>query len=61
MVNLCVYKGEFFLFFGLFGCGKIMSLCMIAGFEQFDDGEFLIGGCDVSGVLLYKRDVNIVF
>jgi len=34
---------------------------MIAGFEQPDEGELLIGGRDVSGVPPYKRDVNTVF
>jgi spermidine/putrescine transport system ATP-binding protein len=34
---------------------------MIAGFEQPDEGEILIGGRDVAGTPPYKRDVNTVF
>ena len=34
---------------------------MIAGFEQPDEGEILIGGVDAVGAPPYKRDVNTVF
>jgi spermidine/putrescine transport system ATP-binding protein len=34
---------------------------MIAGFEQPDEGELLIGGADAVGIPPYKRDVNTVF
>src|SRR4051812_20514255 len=60
-VNLRVHKGEFLSLLGPSGCGKTTSLRMIAGFEQPDEGEPLIGGRDVSGVPPYKRDVNTVF
>src|SRR5437764_713160 len=60
-VNLRVHKGEFLSLLGPSGCGKTTSLRMIAGFEQPDEGELLIGGRDVSGVPPYKRDVNTVF
>ena len=60
-VNLRVHKGEFLSLLGPSGCGKTTSLRMIAGFEQPDEGELLIGGLDVSGVPPYKRDVNTVF
>src|SRR6185437_14277745 len=54
-VNLRVHKGEFLSLLGPSGCGKTTSLRMIAGFEQPDEGELLIG------VPPYKRDVNTVF
>src|SRR4029078_4209165 len=60
-VNLRVHKGEFLSLLGPSGCGKTTSLRMIAGFEQPDDGELLIGGRDVAGTPPYKRDVNTVF
>src|SRR6187397_1426799 len=60
-VSLKVRKGEFLSLLGPSGCGKTTSLRMIAGFEQPDEGELLIGGRDVSGVPPYKRDVNTVF
>jgi spermidine/putrescine transport system ATP-binding protein len=60
-VSLKVRKGEFLSLLGPSGCGKTTSLRMIAGFEQPDEGEILIGGRDAVGVPPYKRDVNTVF
>ena len=60
-VNLRVRKGEFLSLLGPSGCGKTTSLRLIAGFEQPDEGEILIGGNDVAGTPPYKRDVNTVF
>ena len=60
-VNLKVRKGEFLSLLGPSGCGKTTSLRLIAGFEQPDEGELLIGGVDSVGIAPYKRDVNTVF
>ena len=60
-VSLQVHKGEFLSLLGPSGCGKTTSLRMIAGFEQPDEGEILIGGIDAVGTPPYKRDVNTVF
>src|SRR6516165_4857705 len=60
-VNLKVRKGEFLSLLGPSGCGKTTSLRLIAGFEQPDEGEVLIGGRDAVGTPPYKRDVNTVF
>jgi spermidine/putrescine ABC transporter ATP-binding subunit len=60
-VNLRVRKGEFLSLLGPSGCGKTTSLRMIAGFEQPDEGEILIGGRDAVGLPPYKREVNTVF
>jgi spermidine/putrescine ABC transporter ATP-binding subunit len=60
-VNLQVRKGEFLSLLGPSGCGKTTSLRLIAGFEQPDEGEILIGGADAVGIPPYKRDVNTVF
>jgi spermidine/putrescine transport system ATP-binding protein len=60
-VYLKVRKGEFLSLLGPSGCGKTTSLRLIAGFEQPDEGEILIGGVDAVGVPPYKRDVNTVF
>ena len=60
-VSLQVHKGEFLSLLGPSGCGKTTSLRMIAGFEQPDEGELLIGGVDAVGIPPYKRDVNTVF
>ena len=60
-VELKVRKGEFLSLLGPSGCGKTTSLRLIAGFEQPDEGELLIGGMDAIGIPPYKRDVNTVF
>ncbi len=60
-VTLKVRKGEFLSLLGPSGCGKTTSLRLIAGFEQPDEGEILIGGMDVANAPPYKRDVNTVF
>src|SRR5215813_13362117 len=60
-VNLKVHKGEFLSLLGPSGCGKTTSLRLIAGFEQPDEGEVLIGGVDAANAPPYKRDVNTVF
>jgi spermidine/putrescine transport system ATP-binding protein len=56
-----VRKGEFLSLLGPSGCGKTTSLRMIAGFEQPDEGEILIGGVDAVGTPPYRRNVNTVF
>jgi spermidine/putrescine ABC transporter ATP-binding subunit len=60
-VTLKVRKGEFLSLLGPSGCGKTTSLRLIAGFEQPDEGEILIGGADAANAPPYKRDVNTVF
>ncbi len=60
-VSLQVHTGEFLSLLGPSGCGKTTSLRMIAGFEQPDEGEILIGGVDAVGTPPYRRDVNTVF
>jgi spermidine/putrescine ABC transporter ATP-binding subunit len=60
-VSFQVRPGEFLSLLGPSGCGKTTSLRMIAGFEQPDEGEILIGGVDAVGTPPYKRDVNTVF
>jgi len=60
-ITLKVRKGEFLSLLGPSGCGKTTSLRLIAGFEQPDEGEVLIGGMDASDAPPYKRDVNTVF
>jgi spermidine/putrescine transport system ATP-binding protein len=60
-VTLKVRTGEFLSLLGPSGCGKTTSLRLIAGFEQPDEGEILIGGMDASSAPPYKREVNTVF
>src|SRR6266699_82041 len=60
-VSLKVRRGEFLSLLGPSGCGKTTSLRLIAGFEQPDEGEILIGGASAVGAPPYKREVNTVF
>src|SRR5215210_8041930 len=60
-LDLVVYRGEFMSLLGPSGCGKTTTLRLIAGFEQPDEGQVLIGGEDVVGRPPYRRDVNTVF
>jgi ABC-type Fe3+/spermidine/putrescine transport system ATPase subunit len=60
-LDLGVRRGEFLSLLGPSGCGKTTTLRLIAGFEQPDEGEILIGGRDVAGLPPYRRDVNTVF
>ena len=60
-VDLQVHKGEFLSLLGPSGCGKTTSLRLMAGFEQPDEGEILIGGVNAVGIPPYRRDVNTVF
>jgi spermidine/putrescine transport system ATP-binding protein len=60
-VTLKVRSGEFLSLLGPSGCGKTTSLRLIAGFEQPDEGEILIGGMDAVNSPPYTRDVNTVF
>ena len=43
------------------GSGKTTTLRLIAGFEQPDAGQILLGGEDVARQPPYERDVNTVF
>jgi spermidine/putrescine transport system ATP-binding protein len=60
-LSLSVATGSFFSLLGPSGCGKTTTLRLIAGFEQPDEGEILIGGVSVRGVPPHRRNVNTVF
>ena len=60
-VDLEIAEGEFVTLLGPSGSGKTTMLRLIAGFEQPDEGELLIGGEDVARLPPYRRDVNTVF
>jgi spermidine/putrescine transport system ATP-binding protein len=60
-VDLVVRGGEFFSLLGPSGCGKTTSLRLLAGFDEPDAGQVLVGGEVMAGVPPYRRDVNTVF
>jgi spermidine/putrescine transport system ATP-binding protein len=60
-IDLEVRSGEFLSLLGPSGCGKTTLLRMIAGFEQPDAGDILVGGASVLRTPPHKRPVNTVF
>jgi multiple sugar transport system ATP-binding protein len=60
-LDIDVEPGEFLVLLGPSGCGKTTALRMIAGLEQADSGQILIGDVDVTNVLPKYRDVAMVF
>jgi spermidine/putrescine transport system ATP-binding protein len=56
-----VARGSFFSILGPSGCGKTTLLRMIAGFQEPDSGDILIGGKPMNGVPPNRRPVNMVF
>ena len=60
-IDLEVRSGEFISLLGPSGCGKTTLLRMIAGFEQPDDGDILVGGASVVDLPPHRRPVNTVF
>lgn len=60
-VSLSVGASEFVTLLGPSGSGKTTSLMMIAGFEQPDRGDVIIGGRQVTNLPAYRRDLGFVF
>ena len=56
-----INAGEFVVFVGPSGCGKSTLLRMIAGLEEFQDGEIAIGERVVNGLRPWQRDIAMVF
>ena len=60
-LDLSVEDGEFFVLLGPSGAGKTTTLTLIAGLEQPDAGQILIGDEDVTRISPWKRDVAMAF
>jgi len=56
--DLDVHDGEFVSLLGPSGCGKSTFLNILAGLEDYDGGELLLGGSPVRGV---SKHVGVVF
>ena len=60
-VSLTAEKGSFTTLLGPSGCGKTTLLRIVAGLETPDNGTVRIGGRDMAGVPIHKRNIGIVF
>jgi ABC-type sugar transport system ATPase subunit len=60
-VSLSIAEREFVVFVGPSGCGKSTLLRMIAGLEEIDGGELLIGGRLMNRVPAADRGIAMVF
>lgn len=60
-ISFEVQAGEFCILLGPSGCGKTTVLRLIAGLEQQDDGEIIIGDREVSNITPKERDIAMVF
>jgi spermidine/putrescine transport system ATP-binding protein len=60
-LSLSVRKGEFFSLLGPSGSGKTTILRLLAGFDEPDAGDILIGETSMHGVPPNRRPVNLVF
>jgi ABC-type Fe3+/spermidine/putrescine transport system ATPase subunit len=60
-VSLQVGKGQFICLLGPSGCGKTTTLRCVAGLEEPDAGDILIGGREVTGEPPWKRDIAMMF
>nr|MBA2754901.1 ABC transporter ATP-binding protein [Chloroflexia bacterium] len=60
-LSLDVADGELLVMLGPSGCGKTTALRMLAGLEEPDSGDILIGGRSVVGLEPRDRDISLVF
>ena len=60
-VSLKVAKGQFVCLLGPSGCGKTTTLRCIAGLEEPDDGDILIGGKEATADPPWERDIAMMF
>src|SRR5947209_1834682 len=60
-LDLHIEDGEFLVLVGPSGCGKSTSLRMLAGLEDVDRGDILIGDRKVTDLKSKDRDIAMVF
>ena len=60
-LSISVEPSEFLVLLGPSGCGKTTALRIIAGLEEADTGQVVLGGTDVTNELPKYRDIAMVF
>lgn len=64
-ISFDINEGEFFTILGPSGCGKTTALRSIAGLEDIDKGEIIIGGKVMASgrkfIPTYQRPIGMVF
>jgi multiple sugar transport system ATP-binding protein len=60
-IDLDINDGEFMILVGPSGCGKSTALRMIAGLEDINEGDLIIGGERVNDLAPRDRDIAMVF
>jgi putative spermidine/putrescine transport system ATP-binding protein len=60
-LDLAIEPGELVALLGPSGCGKTTALRVLAGLEDADAGQVLVGGEDVTALPANRRDMGMVF